>query len=196
MDFEKFSDQKVDEMAYAALSAFKDFVEERPETSFERAFQEAEHHFMLFTKEIWSTPVSKELSFLQSFDAWGRAKEPLRKTCQDFYLTVQKEYRVRQIRSTLVDSFIIPLLRDAGYPYRVEWQKNRIKVMLLLEDYRHVFTFYVKYRDLQNEAVIDRIPEVLKTVRLLKDFGPQISITTKGRHDGDWTFPGSDDCPV
>ena len=163
-----------------------------PEVCFEQEFRQMED---IFQNEIirggQSQKVPLDECYKIHFELWDWSEQHLKKKCREILLDVQKERAAEQIRITTAESIIEPQVRRIGYPYRMEFQKYRVKVTLRL-DWTREFTFYVRYRDLDNYEVVAGIPERTRDiVEYIRMYGPQVSIR-KSSFSGEWKDPQED----
>ena len=119
------------------------------------------------------------------FDGWEDYGEHIRERCRKVALELKRDRSAELIRQTTAEAVIVPAIKRLGLPYRLDYQKYRLKVSILTEQTR-VFEFYIRYRDFTNQEIIDRIPErtgaVLEYIRM---FGPQLRLKG-GYADLEW----------
>lgn len=127
-------------------------------------------------------------AYFYAFNGWDRCKGEFIKECRHELSLIQKEHAVNQVRSVQVECTIEPKIREAALPYCIVYQKYRIKVCVRIDYNRHL-EFYVRYRDFNNERIIDGITEmILSNVRYIQDYGPQLSL--RDNHvEMEWTYP-------
>lgn len=86
------------------------------------------------------------------------------------------------------DRFIDVAQKEATNPYCIVYQKYRLKICIRI-DYKSHLEFYIRYRDLGDEQIIDGIPEMISnSVRYIQNYGPQMSLR-EDHYDYAWTYP-------
>ena len=124
-----------------------------------------------------------------TFDSWEDYGEYCCEECRKAYLNIKRERSVVQIRRVTAEAVIEPKITELGYPYRMEYQKYRLKVSLRIDYGRH-FEFYIRYRDFNNQKIIDSISERTRAVvEYIQMFGPQLRVKDNGGLDGSWSYP-------
>ena len=187
MGTQRYSTQRIQEAVADSLEHFKALLATRDE-SFEEAFADTEHYFVLGLEASRPRGMAVPDSIQSAMEAWESARKELQERCYKIHLDHQKEKKVQSIHSSLFEALVLPHITELGLPYHIEFQKLRMKISLLV-DCRKAFTFYIRYKDFQNENVLEKVPEVLRMIPILKDFGPQITLLSKDRIDGVWTWP-------
>ena len=173
-----------------ALEVFRTIMADKgPEVCFEQEFRHMEG---VFQDEILQVGKDQHIPldecYRVHFELWGKSELDLKKECREILLGVQKERAAEQIRITTTECIVEPQVRRIGLPYRLEFQKYRVKVTLRL-DWSREFAFYVRYRDLGNHEIISSIPERTRdAMEYIKMFGPQVSIR-KCSCTEDWKDP-------
>lgn len=183
--------KRIIDRAFArAVEVFRQSVMDKDgEVSFEKEFGKLED---VFLDEILMAGNEVRIPSDERYDihygGWNERCKALKARCREELLRIQKECAVTQIRIATAESLIEPQVRRIGYPYRMEYQKYRIKVILRL-DWTHVFTFYVRYRDFGNEKIISGIPERTRdAVEYIRMYGPQVSLR-ENSFSGGWRSP-------
>jgi len=157
--------------------------------SFERVFDSMEN---FFCEEIFDAAEKEGLSeqdrYKLYFSGWEERKKNLREQCHALLMKIQKERAVEKIIAVTVESLVEPRIREIGLPYRLSFQKYRLKVSLRIA-HRQKFEFYIRYRDMNKKEITDYIPERTRgVIEYIKMFGPQVRL--RGNcSELDWRYP-------
>lgn len=173
-----------------ALSRFRQMASQDCEgLNFHGAMEQVREAFMRssFDKAVRLGFTSND-SYYCSASGWDRCRAGIEEQCRSVLNLLRKEHAVNQIRAVQVETTIEPMIREAALPYRIEYQKYRLKVCICVNGTRHL-EFYVKYRDFNDERIIGAIPEMIRTcVGYICNYGPQLTLR-RSDHSLGWTYP-------
>ena len=157
---------------------------------FEQLFSFADAAYMTcYIRTCKRRGLSRQNAMPRYIDAWEKDIGPLREYLHKRFTMFCRAARMAQVREATITALIIPRLEAAGLPYRIEKQRYRLKVSLLV-DGKHALVFHVRYRDFEKVTVLEGITEVaLKTAALLRAGGVQMSLNHCNDKIG-WTYPG------
>lgn len=169
----------------ATVSRFRSMAStEGDGLDFERAMESVREEFERQIQDL--CPLKRFLSegdiYDIVFDGWEDCGEYVREECRKVLFAMKKDRSAEQIRRVTAEAVIVPAIRRIGYPYTLQYQKNRLKV-LLLTGHGKIFEFFIKYRDFSNKEITDRIPErTREAVKYIQMYGPQLRL--KGGNAG------------
>ncbi len=183
-----------DEISSAAIKAvlidFWEYAHKNIESvNFDLRLVKAKDRFIdVAQKEATNRGYTVMDAYLHAFSEWDRYKVELSEELRKELSAVQKEHAVNQIRAVQVGCTIEPKIREASLPYCIVYQKYRLKICIRI-DYKSHLEFYIRYRDLGDEQIIDGIPEMISnSVRYIQNYGPQMSLR-EDHYDYAWTYP-------
>lgn len=157
---------------------------------FEQLFSFADAAYMTcYIRTCKGRGLSRQNAMPRYIDAWEKDIGPLREYLHKRFTMFCRAAKMAQVREATITALIIPRLEATGLPYRIEKQRYRLKVSLLV-DGKHALVFHVRYRDFEKVTVLEGITEVaLKTAALLRAGGVQMSLNHCNDKIG-WTYPG------
>lgn len=157
---------------------------------FEQLFSFADAAYMTcYIRTCKRRGLSRQNAMPRYIDAWEKDRGLLREYLHKRFTMFCRAAMVAQVREATITALIIPRLEGAGLPYRIEKQRYRLKVSLMV-DGKHAIVFHVRYRDFEKVTVLDGITEAaLKTAALLRAGGVQMSLNRCNGKTG-WTYPG------
>ncbi|MGM9770856.1 MAG: hypothetical protein ACI3Y6_09120 [Candidatus Cryptobacteroides sp.] len=157
---------------------------------FEQLFSFADAAYMTcYIRTCKRRGLSRQNAMPRYIDSWEKDRGMLREYLHKRFTMFCRAAMVAQVREATITALIIPRLEGAGLPYRIEKQRYRLKVSLMV-DGKHAIVFHVRYRDFEKVTVLDGITEAaLKTAALLRAGGVQMSLNRCNGKTG-WTYPG------
>jgi len=161
-----------------ALLTFRSIARRNFRTlDFEKALAASQEMFIkTISEEAIILGHSRDDAYNYAFCGWDRQKAKFVHMCRQELANIRKEETMNKIRSVHVECIIEPKIREAGFEYRIEYQKYRIKVGIRI-DFNKQIEFYIRYRDFNDEKIIGGLPEMITaSVKYLQDYGPQLSL--------------------
>ena len=157
---------------------------------FEQLFSFADAAYMTcYIRTCKGRGLTRQNAMPRYIDALEKDIGPLLEYLHKRFTMFCRAAKIAQVREATVLALIIPRLEATGLPYRIEKQRYRLKVSLLV-DRKHAIVFHVRYSDFEKVSVLEGITEVaLKTAALLRGGGVQMSLNRCNDKTG-WTYPG------